>query len=467
MEANQEDIAMGYQTGHLYYTCGSTCSQGTFWFPDSSGNVRNEITAAYFSLYNRYAEQAGAEGYAAQWALESERQKYGTIYNMVYQGGIISGEQNDVDTRGRHCGMSTGSCPILGCTDPQASNYNSNATKNDGSCVYPPPSINTFSLSSSSICRGSTTTLTWNVTGLITGVTLNGATVGTSGSPTVGPTFTTTYTLTATGTGGTSSRSVTLTVYQPTSTNLTVDNPTIIRGQSTTLRWVTTGDATSATINQGIGAVNINGNRVVSPTQTTTYILNVTGVCTNSSDIETIIVYQPPTVDISGPVSIDYGLQGTLVYNATYADISLRITPSYQYRNLTVLGQTINLPLEGAVDIQHLLAGEVNGQVITTIPYNDFGPFFVTYIIVATGNGGQETKQITIPINIDETPENFLVPESVELLKEQSPIFTPDSVVTSYEIVIDDIDIPVEVKSDKPILIDKNKQQDWKGIRKL
>ena len=88
-------------------------------------------------------------------------------------------------------------------------------------------------------------------------------------------------------------------------------------------------------------------------------------------------------------------------------------------------------------------------------------------MIVATGNGGQETKQITIPINVDETPDNFLVPESEDLLKDQAPIYTPDAIVTSYEIVISDIDIQVEVKSDKPILIDVNSQEDWKPIREL
>src|SRR3989344_2257737 len=31
--------------------------------------------------------------------------------------------------------------PILGCTDSTASNYNSAATQNDGSCIYPVPNV--------------------------------------------------------------------------------------------------------------------------------------------------------------------------------------------------------------------------------------------------------------------------------------------------------------------------------------
>ena len=316
-----------------------------------------------------------------------------------------------------------------------------------------------FSLDSSSICRGSSATLTWNVTGNVSSVSINQGigSVATSGTRSVSPTTTTTYTITATGAGGTTTRTAPLTVYQPTATNLTVDSSAIIRGQNTTLRWVTTGDATSATIDQGIGSVNINGNRNISPSETITYTVYVTGICTNSSDSVTVTVYQPPTVSITGPDSLDYGQQGTLSYEATDADISLRVTPTYNYKGSSVVGTVINLPTG--------VSG--NGQSTTQIPYNDFGPFSVTYVIVATGNGGQESDQIIIPINVDETPTNFLVPESEDLLKDQAPIYTPDAIVTSYEIVISDIDIPVEVKSDKPILIDVNSQEDWKPIREL
>jgi hypothetical protein len=324
----------------------------------------------------------------------------------------------------------------------------------------PAPSVS-FTLSSSSICAGSSATLSWNVTGQVDSVSINQGigTVAVSGNRTVSPTSTTTYTITASGEGGTTTRSVTLTVNQPTSTNITADNSTIIRGQCTILRWNTTGDATSATINQGIGSVNINGNRQVCPTQTTTYTINVTGICTNSSSSVTVIVYQPPTVNLTGPVSLNYGQQGILTYESTNADISLTLKPTYQYKNGELSGPMfdVNLPI-GSVS---------NGQVTTQIPYNDFGPFSVIYTIVATGNGGQETKQITIPINIDETPDNFLVPESEDLFKDQAPIVTADATITSYQMLINGIDIPVEIKADKPILVDKNSQQNWKRIRKI
>lgn len=103
----------------------------------------------------------------------------------------------------------------------------------------------------------------------------------------------------------------------------------------------------------------------------------------------------------------------------------------------------------------------------TQIPYNDDGPFSVTYIITALGNGGQATDQITIPIIVDQTPDNFLVPESDDLLKSQNPVITPDSTITSYEIVINGIDVPIEIKSDKPILVEINDDQNWEQIREI
>ncbi|HYM13369.1 MAG TPA: peptidoglycan-associated lipoprotein Pal [Bryobacterales bacterium] len=51
---------------------------------------------------------------------------------------------------------------------------------------------------------------------------------------------------------------------------------TIERGQSSTLRWSST-DATSASIDHGIGTVDTNGSREVSPADTTTYNISVRG----------------------------------------------------------------------------------------------------------------------------------------------------------------------------------------------
>src|SRR6478672_10845509 len=55
-----------------------------------------------------------------------------------------------------------------------------------------------------------------------------------------------------------------------------VEPSTIERGQAATLRWAVSGNATSITIEPGIGTVNASGSRQVFPGATTTYTLRAT-----------------------------------------------------------------------------------------------------------------------------------------------------------------------------------------------
>ena len=64
-------------------------------------------------------------------------------------------------------------------------------------------------------------------------------------------------------------------------------------------------------------------------------------------------------------------------------------------------------------------------------------------------------------------PTNFLVPESTDLFKDQDPIYTPDVTITSLEIVVDDIDIPVEIKADRPILVEVNDDEQLNPLRPI
>jgi hypothetical protein len=247
-------------------------------------------------------------------------------------------------------------------------------------------------------------------------------------------------------------------IYPPTVT-LTADDEILRSGECTTLRWTTTGSPTLTTLDNDIGTVNNNGIRTVCPSRTTTYTITTTdgvGLCGPGTDSVTVNLYKRPEITITGPTSIDYGNQATINYSGSNIDIYLSVIPTYSYRNTTVNGAAIVLPT-GAT---------VNSSFQTQIPYTEQGPFSVQYSIVATGNGGVETKVINITINIDETPDNLLIPESKDLLKSQDPVITPDPTLTSLKILIEDIDIPIEVSADKPILIDINDQDDWKQVRK-
>jgi len=109
----------------------------------------------------------------------------------------------------------------------------------------------------------------------------------------------------------------------------------------------------------------------------------------------------------------------------------------------------------------------VSGSFNTAIPYTNAGPRTVSYQISAVGSGGDVSVLNTITIIIDETPENMNVPETDELYKSQEPVYTPDYTVTSNYMEVTDIDIPVEIKSNRPIKVDKNRQDSWQDIRQL
>ncbi len=81
--------------------------------------------------------------------------------------------------------------------------------------VKPAPAIRSFSVEPTSITAGQSATLTWAVENADS-VSISGiGTVQSSGSRSVSPASTTTYRLTATGPGGTTERSVTLSVSAP------------------------------------------------------------------------------------------------------------------------------------------------------------------------------------------------------------------------------------------------------------
>jgi len=195
----------------------------------------------------------------------------------------------------------------------------------------PPPPTVTISADPATIDYGASTTLTWSSTDA-TACSIDQG-VGTvvppeGGSIDVSPTETTTYTITATGpVGETATDTVIVTVIPPPPPTVTIsaDPASIDYGASATLTWSST-NAESCTINQGIGAVDLNGSTTVSLTATTTYTITATGIggiAEPATDSVTITVAPPPapTVMISAdPESIDYGATSTLSWTSTNAD---------------------------------------------------------------------------------------------------------------------------------------------------
>lgn len=123
-----------------------------------------------------------------------------------------------------------------------------------------------------------------------------------AGSVIVRPTQTTTYVATVTGGDQSVNCQTTVTVRStpPPAAKcifLTATPTTITSGQSVTLRWKTE-NATSITINNGVGSVTpvAQGSVVVNPTQSTTYVATVTGGG-QSVNCQASVVVVPPEPD--------------------------------------------------------------------------------------------------------------------------------------------------------------------------
>lgn len=102
-------------------------------------------------------------------------------------------------------------------------------------------------------------------------------------------------------------------------------NPSsITAGETVTLTWDTT-YTTSATINNGIGSVSVDGTREVSPTSNTTYVLTATGYNGTQVFCDTTVVVEPP-VDTNpiceafsaSPNSITRGESSTLSWSTQF-----------------------------------------------------------------------------------------------------------------------------------------------------
>jgi len=80
----------------------------------------------------------------------------------------------------------------------------------------------------------------------------------------------------------------------PTITQFSAEPTSIQRGQSSTLRWEVTGQATNISIDQGIGTVQGTGNRRVFPDNSTTYTLTASGPGGSTMARTTVNVTAPP-----------------------------------------------------------------------------------------------------------------------------------------------------------------------------
>jgi hypothetical protein len=164
------------------------------------------------------------------------------------------------------------------------------------------PVINSFGASPGSISPGGSSTLSWNVSGATTvSIDQGVGSVGLVGSTAVSPAATITYTLTASNAAGSNTAATQVIVSGappplegvPVVNYFVADPPAIAAGDSTTLSWDVS-NATSVTIDPGVGAVDSVGSISVSPAMPTDYTLTATNAAGWRSVTITVLVSGVP-----------------------------------------------------------------------------------------------------------------------------------------------------------------------------
>ena len=178
----------------------------------------------------------------------------------------------------RNCALALGVGLVAGCSNSSGPSR---------------PVIESFAADSPTVGAGQSTTLRWSVTGATSISIDHGVGAVTGNSVAVTPTDTTTYTLTAIGAGGTSNATATVTVTRPpVISSFTAQPASIPTGRSSTLSW-TVSNATSLSIDQGIGDVTGRTTATVTPGADTTYTLRVAGPGGTATRSTSVSVHAP------------------------------------------------------------------------------------------------------------------------------------------------------------------------------
>jgi hypothetical protein len=174
-----------------------------------------------------------------------------------------------------------------------------------------PPTINSFGASPPTIDAGESSTLSWNVVGAtMVSIDQGIGNVALAGSRIVAPSATTVYTLTATGASGISATATAQVIVSgapsppaslPVVNSFTASPPNITVGEIATLSW-NVSNATSVTIDHGVGNFSSSGNTLVSPATTTTYILTAANAAGSTTATTQVIVSVAPSPPAGLPV---------------------------------------------------------------------------------------------------------------------------------------------------------------------
>lgn len=269
-------------------------------------------------------------------------------------------------------------------------------SKQNPSDTPAPPTISDFVASADSIVSGASLTLSWTVDS--GAVVLSNSSDGTTQSfgagaqaVAVSPAATTMYTLTATGEGGDTKASLTITVSDadsvsnpaaPVITTFTADGSGLTAGQAVHLSWVVR-DASTLVISNSLDTTTLTTSdasgtsAALTPAATVTYTLTASSAGGTVSATVTVTVGAPAVPIISSftasKMTITQGAAVTLSYAASN-------TTSVSIAN-TLTGTVITAP-------------NATGTTAALMPAAT-----VTYTLTATGPGGSATRTVKVTVN--------------------------------------------------------------------
>lgn len=176
---------------------------------------------------------------------------------------------------------------------------------------------------------------------------------------------------------------------------------------------------------------------------------------------------QPPTISASGPINVLWGQDIPVSIEATNAPGGISYVATYYFTDGTSAVQP-------AIGIPNSSGDEINIQAYTiavnydgTLPL-PLGPEYVDIVFTVDGYGTlTATDTVSLPIIIDELPNVIDIPETDDAFRDENPVITPEVEVTTQQIVIDDIDIPVEIKSDYPIQVEIDDDGNYQDVRQI
>ena len=336
----------------------------------------------------------------------------------------------------------------------------------------PSPSVS-ISVSPSAIIQGQCATLSWSSSGVgIYYRNMSNISSSSSGSTTVCPSFSTQYFFDVRGEGGQTVRYVTLTVYIPPVLNIQVSKTTLIAGQCANISWSVSGDGDRVIWTSGnIANQLVTSSVQVCPAVTTTYSGYATGNGgTSPTASVTIYVYQVPVInEFNVPESLNYGENGNIEYDVSYANLTVEIQKIFNYNTYTSDQGTTSYPVCGTAELDGPNP-TIDNTIGTGVVYDNFGPRSVTYVLSITGNGGSQMLSKTVPIIIDEEMDNLNVQETDGKFQNEEPVYTkdvlPEDTTLSDMYLVNGIDIPVEIKSDYAISVRKN-DGEFENVRQI